>query len=259
MNDGKNIPKIRVAVRKRPLSKKEIQKNDIDIIESKGNTVVVKELKNKVDLTKYIEEHHFNFDSVFSDDSTNENIYLELVRPMVEAAFETKAKITCFAYGQTGSGKTFTMMGPGNNKDFSTPGLYLLSAFDIINYLEKDEYKHLEIWVSFYEIYCNKLHDLLNDRNLLHAREDGKQNICIVGLQERQISSLKELMNIIESGLKTRTTGVTGANTDSSRSHAVLQINIKDKNGNPNGKISFIDLAGSERAVDTIDTNKQTK
>jgi kinesin family protein 2/24 len=66
-------------------------------------------------------------------------------------------------------------------------------------------------------------------------------------------------MSVIENGLKVRTTGVTGANSDSSRSHAVLQIAIKEGNGNSYGKISFIDLAGSERAVDTIDTNKQTK
>lgn len=66
-------------------------------------------------------------------------------------------------------------------------------------------------------------------------------------------------MSIIEHGLKVRTTGVTGANMDSSRSHAVLQICIKDSQGNQHGKISFIDLAGSERAVDTIDTNRQTK
>jgi kinesin family protein 2/24 len=66
-------------------------------------------------------------------------------------------------------------------------------------------------------------------------------------------------MNVIENGLKARTTGVTGANSDSSRSHAILQIAIKEPNGEVHGKISFIDLAGSERAVDTIDTNKQTK
>ncbi len=80
-----------------------------------------------------------------------------------------------------------------------------------------------------------------------------------MGLQEKQASNLKSLMSIIEFGLKVRTTGVTGANMDSSRSHAVLQISIKDSQGNQHGKISFIDLAGSERAVDTIDTNRQTK
>jgi kinesin family protein 2/24 len=91
---------------------------------------------------------------------------------MVDAAFK-KAKITCFAYGQTGSGKTFTMM--GDTKDMGTPGLYLLCAYDIFSYLEREVYCHLEIWVSFYEIYCGKLFDLLNERNTLQAREDGKQ------------------------------------------------------------------------------------
>ncbi len=99
-------------------------------------------------------------------------IYLETVRPMVDAAFK-KAKITCFAYGQTGSGKTFTMM--GDTKDMGSPGLYLLCAYDIFSNLEKESYKYLEIWVSFYEIYCGKLFDLLNERNTLQAREDGKQ------------------------------------------------------------------------------------
>ena len=70
---------------------------------------------------------------------------------------------------------------------------------------------------------------------------------------------MKNLMSIIDFGLKSRTTGVTGANDESSRSHAILQILLRDQNGDTHGKISFIDLAGSERAVDTIDTNKQTK
>ena len=195
----------------------------------------------------------------YDDTTTNEQIYLDVVRPMIEAAFN-KTKVTCFAYGQTGSGKTFTMMGPGTNSlEMGTPGLYLLSAFDIFSYLEYEYYNHLEIWVSFYEIYCGKLFDLLNDRALLTAREDGKQNICIVGLTEKQVSNLTSMMQLIDYGLKVRTVGITGANSDSSRSHGIIQISIKEPNGNPHGKISFIDLAGSERAADTIDTNKQTK
>ena len=273
------IPKIRVVVRKRPANQKEQVQNDIDIIETKNNnTIIVKELKNKVDLTKYIEEHHFTFDSVYDEHSTNEEIYTDIVAPMISAAF-AQTKITCFAYGQTGSGKTYTMM--GNNilseccSDTTTnnllqsssstttsplvPGLYLLSAYDMFNYLNKPEHAHLELWVSFYEIYCNKLFDLLNNKTVLHAREDGKGNICIVGLIEKKVHNLKELMNIIDFGLGARTTGITGANMDSSRSHAIMQICIKQNTGVPYGKISFIDLAGSERAVDTIDTNKQTK
>ena len=248
-----SIPKIRVIVRKRPLSKKELSKSDQDVVEIRNNRqVVVKELKVKVDLTKYIEEHSFNFDLAFDETVTNEQIYLQTVRPMIEAAFH-KVKVTCFAYGQTGSGKTFTMM--GNRRQI--PGLYLLAAYDIFTLLQN--YKGFSIWVSFYEIYCGKLYDLLNERKILTAREDGKQNICIGGLTEKNAEDINILMQIIEWGLNIRTCGVTGANADSSRSHGIIQIKIKDLNNKDYGKISFIDLAGSERAADTIDVNKQTK
>jgi len=66
-------------------------------------------------------------------------------------------------------------------------------------------------------------------------------------------------MDIIAFGLAARTTGITGANLDSSRSHAILQISFKDATQKVLGKISFIDLAGSERAADVIEQNKQTR
>ena len=79
------------------------------------------------------------------------------------------------------------------------------------------------------------------------------------GLTEKNVCSLNELMMLIQYGLRARTVGVTGANSDSSRSHGIIQIVIKNNNNQQHGKISFIDLAGSERAADTIDTNKQTR
>ena len=256
------ISKIRVIVRKRPANHREFAQNDIDIITTeKKNTIIVKELKNKVDLTKYIEEHKFTFDRTYGDNSTNQLIYNEMLKPMIEAAFK-KTKITCFAYGQTGSGKTYTMLGNNHIKNDNgpqVPGLYLLSCIDMFNFLKKKEYSNLELWVSFYEIYCNKLFDLLNNKHILQAREDGKGNICIVGLVEKHTKNIEELLDIIDFGLKSRTVGITGANLDSSRSHAILQITIKTKEKENYSKISFIDLAGSERAVDTIDTNKRTK
>ena len=258
----KKLSKINVIVRKRPANHREFAQNDIDIISTeRNNTIIVKELKNKVDLTKYIEEHKFTFDRTYDENSSNQLIYNEMLKPMIEAAFN-KTKITCFAYGQTGSGKTYTMLGNNHIKNDNgpqVPGLYLLSCIDMFDFLQKYEYSNLELWVSFYEIYCNKLFDLLNNKNILQAREDGKGNICIVGLIEKQTKNIKELLDIIDFGLNSRTVGVTGANLDSSRSHAILQINIKTKDKESYGKISFIDLAGSERAVDTIDTNKRTK
>jgi kinesin family protein 2/24 len=111
--------------------------------------------------------------------------------------------------------------------------------------------------VSFYEIYCGKLYDLFNNREIVHCREDHKQKVNIVGLSEIQVSNVQEIMEAIGAGLQSRTSGVTGANADSSRSHAILQLQLKEaKTQRDFGKMSFIDLAGSERGADTIDQNK---
>ena len=252
-----NNQKICVVVRKRPRSQKEIINKDEDIISvnEEKNSIIVKEKKLKVDLTKFIEEHNFNFDLVYDEKKTNEQIYLETVRPMIQYTFSNNAKITCFAYGQTGSGKTFTMM--GNNE--TNPGLYLLASYDIFSLIET-QYKNISIYISFYEIYCGKLFDLLNSRKNLNILEDSKGQINIVGITEIQVNDLNSLINIINYGINLRSVGITGANNDSSRSHGIIQINLKEiKNKKLKGKISFIDLAGSERAKDTLNTNKQTK
>jgi len=138
------------------------------------------------------------------------------------------------------------MLGDGN----TNKGLYLLAAEDVFQL--KNYFEDITIWVSFYEIYCGKLYDLLNERNILHAREDAKNNINIVGLSETRIDSVKEVMNTIQFGSSIRVTSQNSTNADSSRSHAILQINLK-KNKKLHGKILFIDLAGSERAADHAD------
>ena len=90
----------------------------------------------------------------------------------------------------------------------------------------------------------------------MHCREDNKQRVCIQGLTEKNVYNEEELLNVLEFGLKERTTGVTGANVDSSWSHAILTITLKQDDGKVFGMMSFIDLAGSERGADTIDTDK---
>jgi len=238
-----------------------------DVVMCRGNAVIVREPKLKVDLTRYIEEHNFLFDQAFDETATNERLYCSCVRPVIDAVFK-KAKCTCFAYGQTGSGKTFTMMGPpkGQSEKDKTPGIFLLAAQDIFRCLNSKEHSHLGVYIAFYEIYCGKLFDLLNNRQLLHARENAKSNVVIVGLQEHLVENVTELMEVIEYGLTSRTTGVTGANVDSSRSHAILQVCLRDVRSKEeggklqeHGKISFIDLAGSERGADTLDIDRQTR
>lgn len=127
-----NMPKIRVAVRKRPLTSKEQRKNEQDVLEVlSSEDLTVKELKTKVDMTKYIQSHPFKFDNVFDSNQDNHEIYEQCVKPLVDCTFNG-INSTCFAYGQTGSGKTFTMMG---DYDAQMPGLYLLAANEIINNL----------------------------------------------------------------------------------------------------------------------------
>lgn len=140
--------------------------------------------------------------------------------------------------------------------DGSVPGLYLLASYDVVNLL--NQYEDLELYLSFYEIYCGKLYDLLNNKEIVQCREDAKQKVNIVGLTEKQIINFEDIMKFISVGLLSRTCGQTGANADSSRSHAILQMELKH-HGKVYGKISFIDLAGSERGADTMASNKQTK
>jgi kinesin family protein 2/24 len=116
------------------------------------------------------------------------------------------------------------MMGPPNDTAHEVPGMYLLAANDIFTLMEDESMRDFSVYISFYEIYCGKLYDLLNNRNLVHPRENANQKVKIMGLTEAQITSVDETMEVIDFGLGSRMTGSTAANSDSSRSHAVLQI-----------------------------------
>ncbi|NXE95383.1 KIF24 protein, partial [Menura novaehollandiae] len=247
--------KIRVCVRKRPLCLREERRGEVNIITVKDKeTLLLHEKKEAVDLTQYILQHVFYFDEVFGESCTNQDVYMKTAHPLIQHIFNG-GNATCFAYGQTGAGKTYTMIGTHRN-----PGLYALAAKDIFRHLEvSPSRKDLLVLISFYEIYCGQLYDLLNGRKRLFAREDSKHIVQIVGLREVQVDSVDQLLEVILKGGKERSTGATGVNSDSSRSHAIIQIQIKDTANRTSGRISFIDLAGSERAADARDSDRQTK
>ncbi|KAI9327803.1 P-loop containing nucleoside triphosphate hydrolase protein, partial [Pilaira anomala] len=245
--------RIRVCVRKRPLNKKEQDMHELDIVPVVGpRTIQLNVPKTKIDLSRYTETHAFTFDDVFDGTSSNEHIYARTAQPLVDYIF-TGGKATCFAHGQTGSGKTYTMLDTHH-------GLYVLAAQDIFRMLSKPAYAHLSASVGFYEIYQGQLYDLLNEKQKLTARDDGNGNIVIANLREYSINDVNGLMTAFEHGNKGRTTGKTGANNTSSRSHAVLQVFLKtDSSEKVYGKLSFIDLAGSERGADRGDANTKTR
>ncbi|KAG5632966.1 hypothetical protein H5410_004683, partial [Solanum commersonii] len=238
-NARENVAKIEVVVRKRPVNKKEIARKEDDIVtESDNASLIVHEPKLKVDLTAYVEKHEFCFDAVLDEHVTNDEVYRVTVQPIIPIIFQ-RTKATCFAYGQTGSGKTYTMQ-----------PLPHRAAEDLMRLLHQPVYRSqkFKLWLSFFEIYGGN-------------SVSGKTTDC-------------ERIYIVR-GNAARSTGSTGANEESSRSHAILQLVVKkhnevkdsrrnndgndSKGGKVIGKISFIDLAGSERGADTTDNDRQTR
>ena len=134
-------------------------------------------------------------------------------------------------------------------------------------------YAPLQLCVSYFEIYGGRVFDLLSERRKLCIRESGNGEIVVVGLREYPVADVNGVTSLIDHGQAARSTGSTGANADSSRSHAILQLSLRARpppgaaagedgapaQGRVFGKFSFIDLAGSERGADTADTDRQTR
>ncbi|XP_038859325.1 kinesin-like protein KIF2C isoform X3 [Salvelinus namaycush] len=252
--------RICVCVRKRPLNNKEVTKNDIDVVSIPGNgTLLLHEPKQKVDLTKYLDNQVFHFDYSFDESSTNDLVYRFTAKPLVQTIFDG-GMATCFAYGQTGSGKTHTMGGDFSGKSQnSANGIYAMAAQDVFSLLKQRRYSSLDLcpYVTFFEIYNSKVFDLLNKKAKLRVLEDEKQQVQVVGLQEMYISCAEDVIKMIEMGSACRTSGQTSANANSSRSHAVLQVILRRRN-QVHGKFSLVDLAGNERGIDVRSSDRQT-
>ncbi|KAH9385503.1 kinesin family member 2/24 [Nematocida major] len=214
--------RISVVVRKRPI-KKGGKRDTVSIF---GPEVVLTESRLKVDLTPYMEPHRYTFDRAYGENNSTEDIYRECVQGLVEYALGGGSS-TCIAYGQTGSGKTYTML-------HEHTGVIALALRDLLRQ---------RIRISFYEIYSNSIYDLLDDRKKIFAREkDGV--VSIVGIKECVVGSLEEASGLIRQGLQCRMTGKTGANSNSSRSHALVRVRTDT------GIFTFVDLAGSERGTE---------
>uniref|UniRef100_A0A8C3LZN2 Kinesin-like protein n=1 Tax=Chrysolophus pictus TaxID=9089 RepID=A0A8C3LZN2_CHRPC len=253
--------RICVCVRKRPLNKQEINKKECDVITVPSKCVLlVHEPKQKVDLTKYLETQTFRFDFSFDECASNEMVYRFTARPLVQTIFEG-GKATCFAYGQTGSGKTHTMGGDFSGRaQNASKGIYAFASQDVFFLRSQPRYRSqdLEVYVTFFEIYNGKVFDLLNKKAKLRVLEDGKQQVQVVGLQEKQVCCAEDVIRMIEMGSACRTSGQTFANASSSRSHACFQIILRQR-GKLVGKFSLVDLAGNERGADTSSADRQTR
>lgn len=205
--------------------------------------------------TKRIREHRFVFDRLFDGDASQEEVYANTTRPLLDSVLDGY-NATVFAYGATGCGKTHTISGTPME-----PGIIFLTMKELFERIEElRDTKHVELSLSYLEIYNEAIRDLLDPSpsKSLVLREDANQRISVSNLSTHKPENVHEVMDMIIQGNQNRTVSPTAANATSSRSHAVLQINVVQRSRTASiseahtfATLSIIDLAGSERASAT--------
>ncbi|XP_041097698.1 kinesin heavy chain isoform X2 [Polyodon spathula] len=233
---------IKVLCRFRPLNQSEIVRGDKYIPKFKGDDTVVIAGKSYV------------FDKVFPTNTTQEQVYNTCAKQIVKDVLGGYNG-TIFAYGQTSSGKTHTM--EGKLHDGQHMGIIPRIAQDIFNHIfAMDENLEFHIKVSYFEIYMDKIRDLLDvTKTNLAVHEDKNRVPYVKGCTERFVSSPDEVMDVIDEGKANRHVAVTNMNEHSSRSHSIFLINIKQEHVETeqklSGKLYLVDLAGSEKVSKT--------
>eukprot|EP00441_Pelagodinium_beii_P039158 CAMPEP_0197626046 /NCGR_PEP_ID=MMETSP1338-20131121/5196_1 /TAXON_ID=43686 ORGANISM="Pelagodinium beii, Strain RCC1491" /NCGR_SAMPLE_ID=MMETSP1338 /ASSEMBLY_ACC=CAM_ASM_000754 /LENGTH=1304 /DNA_ID=CAMNT_0043196563 /DNA_START=42 /DNA_END=3956 /DNA_ORIENTATION=- len=245
---------VRVAVRVRPFSEKELREGGTECVEvGKDGTVSLQQDEDK-------DPSQFAFDHVFGKDSTQPFVFEMLGMPLLDKSFEGYNS-TIFAYGQTGSGKTHTMMSDRKSDDRGLIPRISENLFERIAKLTSDSRKFL-VCCSFLEIYNEIVYDLLVPRGKntpktgLEIREGKGIGVYVKDLQEIVVDSSEKLQKLIDQGFEHRATAATQMNASSSRSHCLFIIKMHqkdDQNASNNNfsKMNLVDLAGSERASRT--------
>ncbi|XP_042628267.1 kinesin-like protein KIF1A isoform X11 [Cyprinus carpio] len=252
---------VKVAVRVRPFNSREIGKESKCIIQMSGNTTTIINPK----LPK--ESKSFNFDYSYWSHTTPEDVnyacqkqvYKDIGEEMLLHAFEGY-NVCIFAYGQTGAGKSYTMMG---KQEKDQEGIIPLLCEDLFTKISdnNDNSMSYSVEVSYMEIYCERVRDLLNPKNKgnLRVREHPLMGPYVEDLSKLAVTSYSDIQDLMDSGNKARTVAATNMNETSSRSHAVFNIIFTQKRHDSDtentsekvSKISLVDLAGSERADST--------
>uniref|UniRef100_A0A0K2TUX2 Kinesin-like protein n=1 Tax=Lepeophtheirus salmonis TaxID=72036 RepID=A0A0K2TUX2_LEPSM len=247
---------VRVLVRCRPLSQKEVSdghKRVVNVDSPKGRIDVRRTPNNPSEAVR-----SFSFDSVYDSGSTQEEVYEESFRPLVDSVLKG-FNGTIFAYGQTGTGKTWTVEGTEN-----TPGLIpraFTHIFDRINSADVDS--QFLVRASYLEIYQEEIHDLLSKdpTSKCELKERPDTGVYVKDLSSFVCKSISEIQHVLNAGKANRTIGATNMNENSSRSHAIFLITIECSNNEHIrvGKLNLVDLAGSERQAKTGATGNRLK
>jgi len=197
----------------------------------------------------------FAFDRVFDENASQIELFentTKFLLPGVLNGFNA----TVFAYGPTGSGKTHTMIG----NERSGHGVLILTVIQLFYLMESQRNeKQFKLSVSYLEVYNEQIHDLLSETTQnLELREDKDKQVVVSNLSVHYPVSVESVMDLLNKGNQKRIQFETDANSESSRSHAVFQLTIEQTDRTAHvkanvkiGKLSLIDLAGSERAAKT--------
>uniref|UniRef100_A0A452I1F2 plus-end-directed kinesin ATPase n=1 Tax=Gopherus agassizii TaxID=38772 RepID=A0A452I1F2_9SAUR len=253
---------VKVAVRVRPFNSREMSRDSKCIIQMTGSTTTIVNPKQPKETPK-----SFSFDFSYWSHTTPEDInyasqkqvYQDIGEEMLQHAFEGY-NVCIFAYGQTGAGKSYTMMGRQEKDQQGIIPQLCEDLFSRINDATNDNMSY-SVEVSYMEIYCERVRDLLNPKNKgnLRVREHPLLGPYVEDLSKLAVTSYNDIQDLMDSGNKARTVAATNMNETSSRSHAVFNIIFTQKRHDAEtdittekvSKISLVDLAGSERADST--------
>ncbi|XP_077881379.1 kinesin-like protein KIF1B isoform X8 [Ictidomys tridecemlineatus] len=253
---------VKVAVRVRPFNSRETSKESKCIIQMQGNSTSIINPKNPKEAPK-----SFSFDYSYWSHTSPEDpcfasqnrVYNDIGKEMLLHAFEGY-NVCIFAYGQTGAGKSYTMMGKQEESQAGIIPQLCEELFEKINDNCNEEMSY-SVEVSYMEIYCERVRDLLNPKNKgnLRVREHPLLGPYVEDLSKLAVTSYTDIADLMDAGNKARTVAATNMNETSSRSHAVFTIVFTQKKHDSEtnlstekvSKISLVDLAGSERADST--------
>ncbi|XP_057573244.1 kinesin-like protein KIF19 [Hippopotamus amphibius kiboko] len=255
-----------VALRVRPISVAELEEGATLIAHKVDEQMVIlmDPMEDPDDILRAhrSREKSYLFDVAFDFTATQEMVYQATTKSLIEGVI-SGYNATVFAYGPTGCGKTYTMLGTDHE-----PGIYVRTLNDLFRAIEEtsDDMEY-EVSMSYLEIYNEMIRDLLNPAlGYLELREDSKGVIQVAGITEVSTINAKEIMQLLMKGNRQRTQEPTAANQTSSRSHAVLQVAVRQRSRVRNvlqevrqGRLFMIDLAGSERASQTQNRGQRMK
>uniref|UniRef100_A0A8C0QJC1 plus-end-directed kinesin ATPase n=1 Tax=Chelonoidis abingdonii TaxID=106734 RepID=A0A8C0QJC1_CHEAB len=253
---------VKVAVRVRPFNSREMSKESKCIIQMQGNSTSIINPKNPKEAPK-----SFSFDYSYWSHTSPEDpcfasqnrVYNDIGKEMLLHAFEGY-NVCIFAYGQTGAGKSYTMMG---KQEESQAGIIPQLCEELFEQISDNSNEEMScsVEVSYMEIYCERVRDLLNPKNKgnLRVREHPLLGPYVEDLSKLAVTSYTDIADLMDAGNKARTVAATNMNETSSRSHAVFTIVFTQKRHDTEtnlctekvSKISLVDLAGSERADST--------